>query len=248
MEPVTEAYRPSPSLTREEMKDMQCDIAAAAVFEDRVDWELRDDTSLLVAGVDQAFVGSDTAVSGIVVKQQGVVVERASASRELEVPYIPGLLAFREGGVIIDALAELSCEPDVFLFDGSGRIHFREAGLATHIGVMFDIPAVGVAKSLLCGRLSREPDQPLEEGDCIRVEADDSVVTAESGELLGYAVQTRQFDEPSTRSINPLYVSPGHRVSASTASEAVLRFCGEYKLPDAVREADQFVASVKDEL
>jgi len=251
---VRPEFVPDPSLSREEMESRQHEIAEAAVFEDDVGFDpaavcaggdgrdtapaqtrLDAGGAPLVAGVDQAFRDGE-AVSAVVVTRGGEVVERAHAVEPVEIPYVPGLLSFREGGAILSALAALPCEPDLLLVDGSGRIHFREAGLATHVGVTVDVPAVGVAKSLLCGR-PREPlEEPLPEGARVAIEADGDV-TAPDGTVVGYAVQTRQF-ESDDRHVNPLYVSPGHRVSAETAADAVARCAAGYKLPEPTRLAD----------
>ncbi|UWG49408.1 Deoxyinosine 3'endonuclease (endonuclease V) [Halalkaliarchaeum sp. AArc-CO] len=199
----------------------------------------------VVAGIDQAFL-DDRAISAVVLLQGGAVVGWAYAVSEPPIPYIPGLLAFREGGPIVDALSQLPVQPDLLVFDGSGRVHFREAGLATHVGVVFDCPAVGVAKSLLCGT----PDEPTDgrpEGwsTAIRVGADDDV-TAPVGTVIGYAYQSRQYDgEPR---INPLYVSPGHRVSAETARDLVAALSAGYKLPEPTRLADRLADDLKREL
>lgn len=244
MRPVRPEFVPDPSLTREEMEGLQRDIAAAATFEDDLDADL-DPTTVgegpLVAGVDQAFDG-DTATSAIVVLRGDEVLERVHATEPTEIPYIPGLLSFREGGAILSAFAELESEPDVVLVDGSGRIHFREAGLATHIGVTLDVPTVGVAKRLLCGRPRRSLDDPLPQGERVPIEADDSM-TAPQGTVVGYAVQTRQYDSGS-RYINPLYVSPGHRVSAETAASVVARWARGYKLPEPTRLADAYAGEL----
>ncbi|AGN01819.1 endonuclease V [Salinarchaeum sp. Harcht-Bsk1] len=211
----------------------------------------------IVAGIDQAFQASDgsqagpgefdEAVSAVVAMQDGEVIERVFAASPLEIPYVPGLLSFREGRSILAALAELSVEPDVLLLDGSGRIHFREAGIATHIGVTVDVPAVGVAKSLLCGT-PRWADagvaggEPLDAGTIVPIAADDSMETP-PGTIVGAAVQTRQFAS-GNRSINPLYVSPGHRVGWETAAQIALATAGEYKLPEPIRLADQWVGEL----
>ena len=197
----------------------------------------------LVAGVDQAFL-DDRAVSAIVCLRGGEIVERTHAVAPLEFPYVPGLLSFREGGSILAAFAELETEPDLVCFDGSGRIHFREAGLATHIGLALDAPAIGVAKSLLCGT-PRESLDDRAVGTRVAIETDEEV-SAPPGTVIGYAVQTKQFS--GTRYINPLYVSPGHRVSAGTAADLVLALTGEYKLPEPTRQADAYAAELKGEL
>jgi len=277
MDPVRPEFVPDASLSRAEMERLQRDIAAAAVFEDdlpvdpaavtldstegdgggttqtRIADTTGDDAGTaagpdppLVAGVDQAFVG-DRAVSAIVLMRGGDVVERVHAVAETSIPYIPGLLSFREGTAILAAFAALERDPDLAFVDGSGRIHFREAGLATHIGVTLDLPAVGVAKSLLCGtpRESLDPKHPA--GTRIGIEADADVETAEAGTLIGYALQTRQF-ESGDRYVNPLIVSPGHRVSAETACDLVEQTCAGYKLPEPTRLADTYADEVKDEV
>jgi len=237
MEPARPEFVPDPSLSREAMETLQGEIAAAATFADDldVDPEGWSGDPPVVAGVDQAFDG-DTAASAVVLLQAGTVLERVHATAEAEIPYVPGLLSFREGGAILAAFECLDREPDLVFFDGSGRIHFREAGLATHVGVALDVPAVGVAKSLLCGRPRESLADPLPEGARVAIEAD-ADVTAPDGTVLGYAVQTRQFDS-GDRHVNPLYVSPGHRVSAGTAADAVERHAAGYKLPEPTRLAD----------
>jgi deoxyribonuclease V len=130
------------------------------------------------------------------------------------------------------------------VFDGSGRIHFREAGIATHVGVIFETPAVGVAKSLLCGRPRQSVDS-LPEGARVAIEADDSM-TAPEGETVGYAYQSRQY--PESTKINPLYVSSGHRLSADTALDCVEASGGQYKLPRPTRLADQYADDLKGDL
>jgi deoxyribonuclease V len=243
------------------MESLQSDVAAAATWHDdfrfavesvgRTEQSALGDTDSaaadtgppLVAGVDQAFL-DDRAVSVVVVSRGGMVVERAHAVTDLAIPYIPGVLAFREGGPILAAFAELDADPDLAVFDGSGRIHFRQAGLATHIGVTLDVPSVGVAKGLLCGT----PDDDLDgraEGWRTPIRADSDVENAESETVIGHAFQSRQYD--SRPIVNPIYVSPGHRVSVGTATDLVERLCDGYKLPEPTRRADAYADEVKDE-
>ncbi|ELZ36459.1 endonuclease V [Halorubrum tebenquichense] len=201
----------------------------------------------VVVGIDQAFLtdrgdAPDAAVSAAVAFRDGDVIEYASATTPLSIPYVPGLLAFREGDPILAALDALAADPDLLICDGSGRIHFREAGLATHVGVLRDAPSVGVAKNLLCG----EPDEPTEErpeGWRTPVRADGAVTTAEPGTAIGHAFQSRQY--PTSKRVNPLYVSPGHRVSAETAVDLVAALCAGYKLPEPTRFADAHADAAK---
>lgn len=260
MEPARPEFVPDSSLSRAEMESLQREVASAARFSDDLSFDpatvsaassslVPDDERPLVAGVDQAFL-DDHAVSAIVVLRGGEVVERAHAVTELSIPYIPGLLSFREGGPILDAFAELECEPDLAVFDGSGRIHFRQAGLATHMGVVLDLPAIGVAKSLLCGR-PRDSVDERPEGWRTPIEAADGVEPRDVDDadfgttVVGYAYQSRQY--PNSKKINPLYVSPGHRVSATTTVDLVERLGGDYKLPEPTRLADAYADDCKRE-
>lgn len=238
MEIVRPQFVPDASLTREEMKQLQHSIADTAVFSDAVDVS----PPLTVAGVDQAFL-DDRVISGAVAVADGEVVEKTSVVRETPIPYIPGLLAFREGNAVLDALQALDTDVDVVLCDGSGRIHFRQAGIATHVGVTLDVPTVGVAKNLLCGRTERDIPTDLPAGSRIPVLADANV-TADEKTVIGYAFQSKQYTS-GDRHVNPLYVSPGHRVGNETAVDLVDRYCTGYKLPEPVRIADRFVAETK---
>ncbi len=227
------------------MRGTQRAVAAAARFAD--DCPAPDVVpagDALVAGVDQAFLSEpDRAVSAVVVLRGERVVARVHAVSPLSTPYVPGLLAFREGGPALDALARLDTDPDLLVVDGSGRIHPRQAGLATHLGVVLDVPAVGVAKSLLCGTPDEATDsRPV--GWRTPIRADDSV-DASAGTVLGHAYQSRQFDSGV---VNPLYVSPGHRVSPGTATDLVAACGGDYKLPEPTRLADSHAAAVKADL
>ena len=251
---------PDPALSRAEMESLQDEIAEAAVFEDALDIEpdhfddplaasAHCDDQPVVAGVDQSFLLEDErAVSAVVAMRAAgdgwKVLERVHAVTPLEIPYIPGLLSFREGGAILEAVETLRVEPDLYLFDGSGRIHFRQAGIATHVGVVLDRPSVGVAKSLLCGTPAGETDG-LEAGERVAIEANERV-DAPGGTLLGYAVQTKQYDSPN-RYVNPLYVSPGHRVGPETAADVVLALSTGYKLPEPIRLADAYADEAKTE-
>ncbi|ELZ71249.1 endonuclease V [Haloferax volcanii DSM 14919] len=271
MRPARPDLAPRPGLSRDEMESLQRRVAETAVFADdlpfdpaavslaspetehqtlaeatALDADAAADSPPLVAGIDQSFL-DDRALSAVVVLRGGEVVERAHAVSDLDLPYIPGLLSFREGGPILDALAELDCDPDLLVFDGSGRIHFRQAGLATHLGVVCDAPSIGVAKSLLCGT----PDEDVNgrpEGWRTPIRADDSVDAvgghpAGSETTIGYAFQSRQYD--SRPVVNPLYVSPGHRLSAATTVDLVSRLSGSYKLPEPTRLADAYADEAK---
>lgn len=237
-------FVPNPDQSRQSMEELQREIATEARFEDVHGLDEATLSTQIVVGVDQAFL-EDRVVSVLVATCEGEVVDRVAAVSPLSIPYIPGLLAFREGLPIIDAARELDVEPDLLLFDGSGRIHYRQAGLATHMGVIFDVLSIGVAKSLLCGSPVRTTED-LAVGDRVPIEADNSV-EATTGTVLGVALQTRQFDSPN-RHINPVFVSPGHRVDVETSADLVESQCQGYKLPEPIRLADVYADEQKKEL
>lgn len=240
---IRDRFIPDPDLGRDAMEALQRDIREAALFRDAFDPGPGDDPAV-IAGIDQAFLDGDRAVSAVVVIEADEVVERTHAVTSVSFPYVPGLLSFREGGPIVEALRSLDRVPDLLMFDGSGRIHYREAGLATHIGVAVDRPSIGVAKRLLCGTPRADTDG-LATGDRVPIEADGDV-TAPDGTVIGYAVQTRQYETPN-RHVNPVFVSPGHRISATTAADIVSRHATGYKLPEPTRLADRYANEVKDE-
>ncbi len=258
---VANEFRPDPALDRAGMERLQREIADTARFSD--DHDLTPETVALseslslaagdtlpasgptVVGVDVAFRENEAAAAAVAVAD-GRVVATGGAVVDLAIPYVPGLLAFREGDAVLAALDDLDVDPDLLVVDGSGRIHYRCAGLATHLGVLIGRPAVGVAKNLLCGRPRASVDGGLPEGERVAVEADEQYQHgARAGEVVGYAVSTRQYDSPD-RHVNPLYVSPGHRVGAETAAEFVLALSAGYKLPEPTRLADRHADAVRD--
>ncbi|MDY6959511.1 MAG: endonuclease V, partial [Halobacteriota archaeon] len=123
---------------------------------------LKDDFEELkvIGGVDQAFLG-DRIISGIVLLDYATMdkIEEVYAVMDVDFPYIPGLLSFREAPSIIEAFGKLKRVPDILMVDGCGINHPRFAGLATHVGVELDIPTIGVAKKILCGEYKKKPEE-----------------------------------------------------------------------------------------
>lgn len=184
-----------------------------------------------VAGVDTALPkrgGEPFARCAVVVLSFPELrpLGQATSVVPLTFPYVPGLLAFREGPAIEAALAQLASLPDLLIFDGHGYAHPRRMGIASHLGVLLDHPTVGCAKSILTGR-AEEPDPDP---------GDRSPLLASDGELLGYALRTK-------RGVKPVYVSAGHRVSHQTAVDLVLRCTRGYRLPEPTRLADQLAGT-----
>jgi deoxyribonuclease V len=153
--------------------------------------------------------------------------ESAIARRPTSFPYIPGFLSFREIPAVLNALEKISLTPDLILCDGQGIAHPRRFGIACHLGLIVDIPTIGVAKSLLIGKHQEVAEergswQPL----------------VNRGETIGAVLRTRTGTKP-------LYVSSGHRVSLNTAIDYVLRCTPKYRLPETTRIADK-LASAKE--
>jgi deoxyribonuclease V len=154
-------------------------------------------------------------------------VEDAIAKRPTRFPYIPGLLSFREIPAVLDALAHLSIRPDLLLCDGQGYAHPRRFGLACHLGVVTDLPTIGVAKSRLVG-----------EYEGLGMEKGSRAPLRHEGEVVGVVLRTRDR-------VRPLYVSIGHRVSLDTAVEYVLACTTRYRLPETTRRAHQLASEMK---
>jgi deoxyribonuclease V len=153
------------------------------------------------------------------------VIETSLASRPTTFPYIPGFLSFREIPAVLDALEKIKMTPDIILCDGQGIAHPRRLGIASHLGVLIDIPTIGVAKSRLIGKHEELPEirgnwQPL----------------IHKGETIGAVLRTRI-------GVKPVYVSSGHRVSLPTAIDYVLRCTPKYRLPETTRVADKLASA-----
>jgi len=176
----------------------------------------------LVAGVDissDRFSGVATGAVVVLAHPQMTVVETSVVRQEVDFPYIPGLLSFREAPLILSAWEELDCVPDLILVDGQGVAHPRRLGLASHIGLILDLPAIGCAKSLLCGSHGPVGDEP---GSFAEI--------TDGDEVIGAALRTK-------RGVRPLYVSVGHKVDLPSAVSWVLRCCRGYRLPEPTRQA-----------
>jgi deoxyribonuclease V len=183
-----------------------------------------------VAGADLAFdPTTDLAFAGVIVYRFPEMdeVERRSAQRKLRFPYVPGLLSFRESPVLLAAFARLQTDPDLILIDGHGRAHPRLFGIACHIGVLFDKPVIGCAKSLLVGGY-QEPEG--------KRGATASLVF--QGERVGIVLRTRD-------NVKPIFVTQGHRVSLESAVRLVSQCLDGFRIPKPTREADHYVRRLR---
>lgn len=175
-----------------------------------------------VAGVDCAVDGAGH-VHGVVVVCEAPdwhVVETVSASAPAPMPYVPGLLSFRETPILLDALARLRTRPDLLLVDGHGIAHPRGLGLASHLGLHLDVPVVGVGKAVLVGTHERAGRH---RGDWRAL--------MWKGKRIGLVLTTRD-------DVAPVFVSVGHRIGLFPAARRVLECATKYRLPEPIRHAD----------
>lgn len=184
----------------------------------------------LIAGLDAAFSADGRhCLSAVVLWSQHErrVVEQHTAHRRLMFPYIPGLLSFREIPALLAALRKLKQTPDALMCDGQGLAHPRRFGIACHLGVICDLPAVGCAKSRLIGR----HDEPAPARGA-------RAALEDKGHVIGSVLRTQT-------GVKPVFVSLGHRMDLPTAERLVLDCAVQYRLPEPTRLADRLVALAK---
>ena len=180
-----------------------------------------------VAGVDVGFEdgGKTTRAAVAVLTFPGLDPVTSATSRSpTRFPYIPGYLSFRELPAVLEALAQLAMMPDLILCDGQGLAHPRRFGIACHLGVLTDIPCIGVAKSRLIGT---HDDLPAGKGEWVPLR--------DAEETIGAVLRTR------TR-VSPVYVSIGHRVDLAAAIDYTLHCTTRYRLPETTRHAHRLAS------
>jgi deoxyribonuclease V len=186
----------------------------------------------IVAGADVSYEKRGGGFfAGVVVVDTATfeVVEEAHHVARVTFPYIPGLLSFREGPVVLAAFEKLAVRPEAVIFDGQGIAHPRGFGLAAHMGLLLGVPSVGSAKSRLVG-----------EHEEVGVERSSRTPLIHQGRTVGYVVRTRE----RTR---PVFVSPGHLISPEAAVELVMACTTRYRIPEPVRLAHMLVNRLRKE-
>ena len=186
------------------------------------------DTVTTVAGVDAGFEqnGSVTRAAVVVLQlPELTLLEQAIAYRPTTFPYVPSLLSFREMPTVLDALKQLTIEPDLILCDGAGIAHPRRLGIASHLGLLIDKPTIGIAKSRLLGTHAELSDH---KGAWVPL--------MDRGERIGAVLRSRTGTKP-------LFVSAGHRISLETAVSYVLQCTPKYRLPETTRLADRLASN-----
>ncbi len=193
----------------------------------RIECEDRVEPVQCIAGMDIGFEdgGAITRAAVVVLAwPQLAVLEDVVHCEPTRFPYVPGLLAFRELPAALAAFSRLSRRPELVMVDGQGIAHPRRLGIAAHLGLWLDLPTIGIAKTRLCGHNSEVPERrgewtPLLDGD----------------EVIGAVLRSRA-------GVRPVYVSPGHRLSLSTALAWTRACLGRTKLPEPTRLADRLAS------
>jgi deoxyribonuclease V len=206
------------NLEIDKAKALQRELATKLVLEDRFD-EVN-----YVAGVDMAInENSGMARAAVVLLSYPdlAILEKHVYEEPLRMPYIPGLLSFREIPCVLGAFQQLKQRPDLVMADGQGIAHPRRLGIASHLGLWIDIPTIGCAKSILVGR-----HEPVGEA------VGDWSPLLYHRETIGAALRTRV-------KVKPMFISPGHKISLESSLKYVLA-CGKgYRLPETTRQADK---------
>jgi deoxyribonuclease V len=215
-------------VTEAQASALQVRLASSVIAEDRFIEPIR-----RVAGVDVAYAADSNrafAAAAILDVSTDKVCEVVTAERAVNFPYSTGLLSFREMPALGAVFEKLIETPDLIICDGHGIAHPRRFGLACHVGLAYDVPTIGCAKSRLIGDA---PDPDVHRGHRTLLWADDRIV--------GAVLRTQE-------GIKPVYVSPGHRVSLETACLWVIRLSSRYRIPEPIRVAHQAVNRMRREL
>jgi len=211
-------------VTPEEAIEIQRLLALQVIDEDVIPDLLS--RARYVAGVDVHQTSDGKMRAVVCVLEFPTLIERECVSAEVEVsfPYIPGLLAFREGPAVLSAFEKVRTEPDFILWDAQGKAHQRKVGLASQMGVILDIPSIGCAKSILYGNWTEPSDE---------VGMWTPIIDPKDGEVIGATLRTK-------KGVQPVFVSVGHKVSLKTAIELVLKCCAGYRIPEPLRRAHMY--------
>lgn len=180
------------------------------------------ETPRLVAGVDISAPNMWGVAKGAVVVlrfPELVLVESRMVEQRVTFPYVPGLLSFRETPLLLAACQMLGVAPDLIIADAQGIAHPRRLGLASHLGLLLNVPTIGCAKSILCGRHGELGEEP-----------GSHVPLLDGSEVIGAALRTKQ-------GASPVYVSIGHKVDLDAAIHWVMACCRGYRLPETTRLA-----------
>jgi deoxyribonuclease V len=184
----------------------------------------------LVAGTDISFNRySPRVYAGYVVMEYPSmkVVERVGSIVNVSFPYVPGLLSFREIPPLLDAWEKLKHKPDLIVADGQGTAHPRRMGIACHLGILLDMPTIGCGKSRLVGSFEEPGLAAGSRSDLLH-----------RGERIGVVLRTKD-------KVNPVFISPGHRMDVESAVRLILAMRGGYRIPEPTRQAHLYVNELR---
>ncbi|MBA3954371.1 deoxyribonuclease V [Candidatus Dependentiae bacterium] len=207
-------------VTKETAIELQRELSKNIIKEDHVG------QVNFIAGIDMAINESTSMGRAAVVLMTYpdlVIIEKHVYEAPLHIPYIPGLLSFREIPCMLGAFAKLKQRPDLLLVDGMGIAHPRGLGIASHLGLWLNIPTIGCGKSLLVGHYDSTQ---------LKVQAGSWVPLIYKKQVIGTVVRTRT-------NVSPLFISLGHLISLQTSIDYVLLCSKGYRLPEPVRQADK---------
>lgn len=207
-----------------EAERLQTELSQKIIMEDRLSSNLR-----YVAGADVEYDKETDLIAGaIVIIDYRTVrpIEIATHVMQSTFPYVPGLFSFREMPPLLEAYKKLKQLPELIICDGHGIAHPRRFGLASHLGIELDIPAIGCAKTRLYGNYKEPNESPGSSSALL-----DEVTQEEIGKVLR-----------TQKKINPVFVSVGHKISLATACNIVLHITTTFRLPETTRLADQYAA------
>lgn len=210
------------NLSPSEAIELQKQLAYEVIENDDFDSPIK-----TVAGIDLGYEAkTDTCRAVVVVLSfpELQLIEKAEVVLPIQFPYVPGLLSFRETPAAIKALEKLQNTPDLILCDGQGIAHPRRFGIACHIGLIANVPTIGVAKSILVGKFENLGETRGSTASLIY-----------KNQEIGVALRTKDR-------VQPVYVSLGHKISLTTAVKYVLQCAPKYRLPETTRLADQLAS------
>ncbi|HVE55943.1 MAG TPA: deoxyribonuclease V [Pyrinomonadaceae bacterium] len=210
------------NLSPQQAMELQKQLAFEVIKEDQFDAPVK-----TVAGIDLGYdvqANRSRAVVAVLKFPELTLLESSEAIMPIQFPYVPSLLSFRETPVAVKALEKLQITPDLILCDGQGIAHPRRFGIACHIGLLTNVPSIGVAKSLLVGKYGN-----------LGEERGSIAPLTHYNEEIGVVLRTKN-------KVQPVYVSVGHKISLETATDYVLRCTTKYRLPETTRIADQMAS------
>jgi deoxyribonuclease V len=206
----------------ERLVRLQTELSRSLVLEDRFSKPIS-----RIAGVDMAFIGDKAIAACIVLDYENLdLVEEAVAQVDLNFPYKPGFLWFREGPAILQAVKRVHSKPDVFMVNAHGIAHPKRFGCASHLGVVLGKPTIGVAGTRLCGQYERLPARPGE-SEPLRMD----------NKIVGFIIKPKKG--------KPIYISPGHMLNVKSAARITIHCLRDHRLPEPLHLAHTLANSVK---